>query len=234
MDIQPIATVRSDFEGRFGTPRQPGLVPDARAEVLLHPPFNDPDALRGLADSSHCWLIFGFHANADHSWRPTVRPPRLGGNRRLGVFATRSPFRPNGLGLSLVRLAGVLDPPGRGLAIRGADVMDGTPVFDIKPYLPAIEAPADGRAPEGLGTASPQLGVRWSDAAQAALTAAPAHLGPLIEQTLAADPRPAYHHRGGREYGMRLLGHEVHWVARTTEARVIRITPVDAAPRPGC
>ncbi|RZU98576.1 tRNA (N6-threonylcarbamoyladenosine(37)-N6)-methyltransferase TrmO [Spiribacter vilamensis] len=230
MDIQPIATVRSDFESRFGTPRQPGLVPEARAELILHAPFNDADALRGLDDCSHCWLVFGFHASVTRGWRPTVRPPRLGGNRRLGVFATRSPVRPNGLGLSLVRLAGLLEPPGRGLALRGADLMDGTPVFDIKPYLPAIEAPVDARAPEGLGSTAPGLAVEWSDAARTALGTAPAHLGALIEQTLAADPRPAYHASDGRRYGMRLLGYEVQWVMDAATARVTAITPVTTGP----
>lgn len=231
MDIQPIATVRSDFEGRFGTPRQPGLVPAARAELLLHAPFNDPDALRGLDDCSHCWLVFGFHARVTRTWRPTVRPPRLGGNRRLGVFATRSPNRPNGLGLSLVRLAGLLEPPGRGLALRGVDLMDGTPVFDIKPYLPAIEAPANARGPEGLGSTTPGLAVEWGDAARMALDTAPPHLAALIEQTLAADPRPAYHAPDGRQYAMRLLGYEVQWVMEAATARVTAITPPSVDPR---
>jgi len=228
MDIQPIATLRSDFEGRFGTPRQPGLVPAARAELLLEPPYNQPAALRGLESCSHCWLVFGFHAITPGPWRPTVRPPRLGGNQRLGVFATRSPFRPNALGLSLARIDGLLTPAGRGLALRGCDLMDATPVFDIKPYLPAIESVPGAQPPAGLGQAGPRLDVDWQPGARAALANAPAHLGELIDQTLAADPRPAYHERRPPgAYGMQLLGHEVRWTVTGTRAEVISVTPLD-------
>ena len=224
MDIQPIATVRSDFEARFGIPRQPGLVPAATAEVRLERPYNDPDALRGLAGCSHIWLIFGFHAIDNSEWRPTVRPPRHGGNRRYGVFATRSPFRPNGLGLSLVRLEGVLDEPGSGLAISGQDLLDGTPVYDIKPYMPAIEARADARPPAGFEGRAQTIAVSWSPAARAALADAEPALGALIEQTVAADPRPAYRRGDGEtRYGMRLQGHEVHWVADAGHARITAV-----------
>ena len=228
MDIHPIAYLRSDFEGRFGTPRQPGLVPAARAELRLEPPYNDASALRGLETCSHCWLVFGFHAISPGPWRPTVRPPRLGGNQRLGVFATRSPFRPNALGLSLARIEALLSPPCRGLALRGCDLMDGTPIFDIKPYLPAIESLPDARPPMGLGETGPGLPVEWEAEAQAALANAPAHLGALIEQTMAADPRPAYHQQRGRgRYGMRLSGHEVRWTVTDAGARVIAVSPLE-------
>ncbi|MEX0448350.1 tRNA (N6-threonylcarbamoyladenosine(37)-N6)-methyltransferase TrmO [Spiribacter sp. 221] len=226
MDIEPIAIIRSDFEDRFGIPRQPGLVPAATAEVRLNPPFNDPDALRGLAGCSHVWLIFGFHAIDQAEWRPMVRPPRLGGNQRYGVFATRSPFRPNGLGLSLVRLEGVLDEPARGLAISGQDLLDGTPVYDIKPYLPAIEALPDARPPAGFETLPETLDVHWSPAARAALVGAPTQLGALIEQTVGADPRPAYQRdRGEARYGMRLLGYEVSWQADASQAYITAVSP---------
>jgi len=227
MDIHPIATLRSDFEGRFGTPRQPGLVPAARAELVFAAPYNDPAALRGLETCSHCWLVFGFHAISPGPWRPTVRPPRLGGNQRLGVFATRSPFRPNALGLSLTRIEALLTPLGRGLALRGCDLMDGTPIFDIKPYLPAIESVPEAQPPAGLGQATPGLAIEWHTDARAALANAPAHLGELIDQTLAADPRPAYHQPRKRgTYGMQLLGHEVRWTVTESCARVIAVTPI--------
>ncbi|MEX0386286.1 tRNA (N6-threonylcarbamoyladenosine(37)-N6)-methyltransferase TrmO [Spiribacter onubensis] len=232
MDIEPIAIIRSDFEDRFGIPRQPGLVPAATAEVRLNPPFNDPDALRGLAGCSHVWLIFGFHAIDQAEWRPTVRPPRLGGNQRYGVFATRAPFRPNGLGLSLVRLEGVLDEPARGLAISGQDLLDGTPVYDIKPYMPAIEALPDARPPIGFEGRPETIAVSWSPAARAALPAASPQLGELIEQTVAADPRPAYQRGDGEtRYGMRLHGHEVTWEADGTQARITAVAPVTDSDR---
>ncbi len=231
MQLNPIAYVRSDFEGRFGTPRQPGLVTEARAEVRLVSPYNNPDALRGLETCSHVWLIFGFHAIERDDWRPTVRPPRLGGNRRYGVFSTRSPFRPNGLGLSVVTLLELLDPPGTGLAIAGQDLMDGTPVFDIKPYLPDIECLPDAQPPAGFESPNPPLPVQWEEAALAelaALDSAPEKLKRLIEQTIAADPRPAYHKRRADErYGMRILGHEVRWFVEDGIAHVQAVKPAD-------
>ncbi len=232
MQLDPIGFIRSDFEGRFGTPRQPGIVPQARAELLLRPPYNNPDALRGLETCSHVWLIFGFHAIDRDDWRPTVRPPRLGGNRRYGVFSTRSPFRPNGLGLSVVRLLGLLDPIGQGLAIAGQDLMDGTPVFDIKPYLPDIECLPEAQPPAGFESPNPPLPVRWSDTAlnQLAIDAADelTDLKTLIEQTIAADPRPAYHKRRADErYGMRILGHEVAWRVVDGTAEVEAVQPAD-------
>ncbi len=231
MQLNPIGFVRSDFEGRFGTPRQPGLVTEARAELVLNPPYNNPDALRGLEGCSHVWLIFGFHAIDQGDWRPTVRPPRLGGNRRYGVFATRSPFRPNGLGLSVVRLTGLLEPLGKGLALAGQDLMNGTPVFDIKPYLPDIECLSNARPPDGFESPNPPLPLRWDTTALTALadlhTASEA-LKRLIEQTIAADPRPAYHKRRADErYGMRIAGHEVAW--RVIEG-VAHIESVEPAP----
>lgn len=235
MDIQPIARIRSDFEGRFGTPRQPGLVPAARAALLLAPPYDQAAALRGLETCTHCWLVFGFHAIPARDWRPTVRPPRLGGNRRLGVFATRSPFRPNRLGLSLTSLEGLLDPPGRGLALRGTDLLDGTPVFDIKPYLPAIESRPDAHPPAGLDASPAGLAIEWTAEARRALAAGPPRLEALIAQTVAADPRPAYQHgRADRHYGMRLLGHEVRWQVQERTARILEVRAVpgmtDTAP----
>ena len=226
MEITPIATLYSDFEARFGTPRQPGLVPAARGEVVMRPPYNDPEALRGLESCSHVWLIFGFDRIDNRDWRPTVRPPRLGGNRRYGVFATRSPFRPNGLGLSLVRLEGLLAPAGRGLSIAAPDIMDGTPVVDIKPYLPAIEAPADAHPPAGFEAPNQALAVIWSEAAAGAAADCDERVRALIEQTVAADPRPAYRQRDPNErYGMRIAGFEVGWRVEDGTARIERLLP---------
>ena len=229
MQMSAIATVRSDFTDRFGIPRQPGLVPASRGEIVMMPPYDDPDALRGLENCSHVWVIFGFHGTEPGNWRPTVRPPRLGGNRRYGVFATRSPYRPNSLGLSLLTLTSLLTPAGRGLAVAGLDLLDGTPVYDLKPYLPAIEAQPDATPPAGFETVPPLLTVVWS---QPALTQAEA-LAPrqqqLVEETIAADPRPAYQTGGHtavhRTYGMRIAGHEVKWRVHDDTATIEAIQP---------
>ena len=226
MDIHPIGILRSDFESRFGTPRQPGIVPEARAELHLHPPYNDPEALSGLEGCTHIWLIVGFHATPERPWRPTVRPPRLGGNQRCGVFATRSPFRPNHLALSLVRQESLLAPPACGLALSGVDLIDGTPVYDIKPYLPDIEALDDAQPPAVMRTSLPGLRVEWRASAIAELATAPARLKALITTTIAADPRPAY--RRGQDadhFGMRLAGYEVAWSITDEIAWVESVSP---------
>ena len=136
--MEIIATIRSDFPTKFGIPRQSGLVEELRATVVFEPEYRSPDALRGLEDFSHLWLIWQFSEAVRDKWSPTVRPPRLGGNTRMGVFATRSPFRPNPIGLSCVRLEGIRREPelGHVLEVSGADLMDGTPILDIKPYIP--------------------------------------------------------------------------------------------------
>ncbi|MRH77322.1 tRNA (N6-threonylcarbamoyladenosine(37)-N6)-methyltransferase TrmO [Spiribacter sp. C176] len=224
MEIKPIATLQSVFTSRFGTPRQPGIVPDAEAVLTFLPPYNDPDALRGLETASHIWVIFGFHAIKTEPWRPMVRPPRLGGNRRLGVFSTRSPFRPNGLGLSVLRLLEVLDQPPVGLKLGGVDLMDGTPIYDVKPYLPEIDSLPDAIPPLGFEQPSEKLSVIWAPGLES--TIAP-KLSQLIAQTVAADPRPAYHRqRPDQQYGMTLAGHEVQWRVKHTQAEITAVTPL--------
>ena len=148
MTIDPIATVRSCFGAKFAVPRQPGLCPSAWGRLVFHPEYRSPEAVRGIEGFSHLWLVFGFHETVGQGWKPTVRPPRLGGNQRIGVFASRSTFRPNGLGLSLVRLEGVdtKAPDSPVLLLGGLDLLDGTPVYDVKPYLPYAEA-----VPEAAG-----------------------------------------------------------------------------------
>ena len=135
MTLEPIGTVHTCFGGKFGVPRQPGLCPSAWGSLVFHDPYRNPEAIRGIEGFSHLWLIFGFHETAGQGWKPTVRPPRLGGNRRVGVFASRATFRPNGLGLSLVRLEGIDTSPANApvLLLGGVDLLDGTPVYDIKP-----------------------------------------------------------------------------------------------------
>ncbi len=199
-----IGHIRSPFREKFGIPRQPGLAPHALSRLVLAPAFARPECVAGLEEFSHLWLSFVFHGTAEQGWRPTVRPPRLGGNKRVGVFASRSTFRPNPLGLSLVELLAIEQGPGgTELLLRGADLMDGTPVLDIKPYLPYVEAPAQARG--GFAPEAPKLlSVDWSAQAQADTQALrlPPDLVALITEVLAQDPRPAYADDPAREYGV--------------------------------
>lgn len=206
MPVAPIGIVRSPWPDRFGIPRQAGLVA-VDASIELHPDRCPPEAVRGLEAFSHIWVIAWFHASPPGS--PTVRPPRLGGNARVGVLASRSPVRPVPIGLSAVELVAV--EPTR-LRVRGVDLLDGTPVLDIKPYIPWCDAIPDARA--GWAAEAPaRKPVRWSAAAERAIAAHPnaASLRPLIEAAIALDPRPAY--RGGehdpRRYAMRLADVDV-------------------------
>ncbi|MDX1589242.1 MAG: tRNA (N6-threonylcarbamoyladenosine(37)-N6)-methyltransferase TrmO [Oleiphilaceae bacterium] len=214
--LQPLGHIRSCFMDKFGIPRQPGLCRHATGHVVLQPPFDDPDAFRGLEDFSHVWLTFLFHQTPPSPFRPLIRPPRLGGNRRQGVFASRSPFRPNRLGLSLVRHEGLFREKGRlCLGLRGLDLVTGTPILDIKPHLPWCDAPADAHA--GWAEAPPQpLAVDFSPGARQQL----AHwqsrypqLEALIRDLLGQDPRPAYKKAAEdpRIYGIRLYDIDVHW-----------------------
>lgn len=213
MQLTPIGVIASCFDEKFGTPRQPGLAPAASAELILSPPFDAPECLRGLEECSHVWLLFGFHLSAAQGWSPTVRPPRLGGNRRLGVFATRSPFRPNPIGLSVVELAGLIEEPSRrGLRLRNHDLVDGTPVFDIKPYLPYSDALPQAQPPAGFAAPPPRLPVRFSAAAEAALAECEPQFRQLLIDTLALDPRPAYRQsQDSAEYGVSLSGRNIRW-----------------------
>lgn len=218
MLLQPIAYVRSCYREKFGIPRQPGLVSAARAELHLLPPYAGADTVRGLEQFSHVWIVFRFHATAAAGWHPTVRPPRLGGNKRLGVFATRSMFRPNALGLSVARLLKI-DCSGAEtvLHLAGADLLDGTPVLDIKPYLPYADCiPA---ATGGYADAAPAvvLPVAFTGLAarQCDLKALQwqQDIRQLVQQVLAQDPRPSYRagERDERHYAMKLYDFDVRW-----------------------
>jgi len=230
-ELAIIGRIQGGFDDRFGTPRQPGLAPSATAELILHPPYDQPDSLRGLERCSHVWILFLFHCNMDQGWKPMVRPPRLGGNRRVGVFASRSPFRPSAVGMSVVQLDGLINDPGRcGLRIRNHDLVDGTPVLDIKPYLPWSDALPGARPPEGF-EAPPQavLGVEMSPEASRlcadARDATGLPLAELIRELLGQDPRPAYRRQeSGRRYGMTIRGYDVRWVVRGGMAHVDEIT----------
>lgn len=206
----PIAHIRSDFSSKFGVPRQAGLVEELRAVIVFETPYRVPEALRGIEGFSHLWLIWEFSKNKRQNWSPTVRPPRLGGNQRMGVFATRSPFRPNPIGLSCVKLEGVelSGPDGPVLVVSGADLVDGTPIFDIKPYIPYADCRPEavggfaGAAPEGALTVDipPDLIERVPEDRRAALVG-----------VLAQDPRPHYQDDPQRVYGFGFAGLEVRF-----------------------
>lgn len=199
--IKPIAHIRSPFSEKFGIPRQSNIVSEVVSTVVFEPEFRNADSLRGIEEFGFLWLIWQFSANLREQWSPTVRPPRLGGNQRVGVFATRSPFRPNALGLSSVRLLDVVwhSPDGPLLSIGGADLLDGTPIFDIKPYLPYTDSHAD--AASGFA-ASPANRLLVVDFPQPLLEKIPHQLREQLSQLLANDPRPAYHDDPERVYGM--------------------------------
>lgn len=220
--MEIIATIRSDFPTKFGIPRQSGLVEELRATVVFEPEYRSPDALRGLEDFSHLWLIWQFSEAVRDKWSPTVRPPRLGGNQRLGVFATRSPFRPNPIGLSCVRLAGIdlHTPEGPVITVAGADLMDGTPIYDIKPYLPY----ADCR-PEALGGFAPApAGARLAvDIPPELLERVPENKRAALAGVLSQDPRPSYQHDPERVYGMAFAGLEVRFQVQGDRLRVVSV-----------
>ena len=223
-----IGTLRSPFREKFGIPRQPGLAPHAISRLILRPDCATADCLAGLEGFSHLWLTFVFHATLEQGWQPGVRPPRLGGNERRGVFATRTMFRPNPIGLSVVELLSIVDGEnGKELLLRGADLLDGTPVLDIKPYVPYVDSVSDARA--GFATTAPVLlSVQWSE--QAAIDASTLMLSPelcaLINEVLAQDPRPAYRttQRDEHEYGVWLEHINIRF--RITE-RLVTVTHVE-------
>ena len=218
--LKIIARVESEFPGKFGIPRQSGLVEGLKSTLVFEPEFRNPDTLRGMEGFSHLWLIWGFHEAKKEHWSATVRPPRLGGNERLGVFATRSPFRPNPLGLSCVKLEGVelQTPRGPVLHLSGADLMDGTPIYDIKPYIPYADCrpeAAEGYAakPEGLKvTIPPELREKIPQDRMEALAG-----------VLSCDPRPHYQADPDRVYGMTFAGLEVKFTVDGEELTVVEV-----------
>lgn len=230
-----VGVIRSPFKEKFGIPRQSGLMAAAEATLELLPPYDREEALRGLEGFSHVWLVFVFHGVEPGHWSPTVRPPRLGGNERLGVFATRATHRPNPIGLSAVELTGSGREGGRlVLRLRGADLLDGTPVLDIKPYLPYADSLPLARG--GFAASAPQapLTVAFAPEAEAAIAARPdlPRLRAFIEQMLRLDPRPAYQEAGAGErvYGVRIFDLDVRW---RVAGEVLTVLTVESPAQPG-
>ena len=221
--MHPIAHIESCFATKFGIPRQAGIV-DTPARIVFEPEYRVPEAVRGLEDFEYIWLIWQFSEAVRQDWSPTVRPPRLGGNRRMGVFATRSPFRPNALGLSSVRLTAIEQHATLGavLHVTGADLMDGTPIYDIKPYLPYTDSHPDARSGFAPQPADTLLEVQCP---QELLEVLPPALRPSLTALLAHDPRPQYQHDPGRLYGMEYGGCEIKFRVTGRTTVVERIDP---------
>lgn len=219
-----IAHIENDFSTKFGIPRQSGLVNSLRSRIVFAPEYRNPDAFRGLEDFSHIWLIWEFSQAVRQKWSPTVRPPRLGGNTRMGVFATRSPFRPNPLGLSAVQLEEVVlhgaDAPY--LVVSGADLMNGTPIYDIKPYLPHIDSHPDARGGFAVPAAEHRLKVVFPELW---LEKVPEQLRDGLTEVLAQDPRPSYQHDPERIYGFGFARLEVKF---TVDGDVLTVCGVTA------
>ncbi|MBR4130372.1 MAG: tRNA (N6-threonylcarbamoyladenosine(37)-N6)-methyltransferase TrmO [Bacteroidaceae bacterium] len=216
MEVKPIAHIETDFPSKFGVPRQSGLVKGLKGRIVFEEEYRDPEALRGLEGFSHIWLLWDFSEarRENEGWRPTVRPPRLGGNRRMGVFATRSPFRPNNIGLSSVRIIGIDLHTSKGpvIEVEGADLMDGTPIFDIKPYLPFTDSHPDALAGFTEETSANQIStVRFS---QELLSAFDEEHIEVLREVLLSDPRPHYHDDSERIYAMEFAGKEVKFCVK--------------------
>ena len=225
INIQVIARMHSDFATKFGIPRQSGLVEELRSTIVFEPEFRNADALRGIEGFSHLWIIWQFSEAVRTGWSPTVRPPRLGGNTRMGVFATRSPFRPNNLGLSCVKLLGVEETAEHGfvLHVGGADLMDGTPIFDIKPYVPYADA-----HPEAVGGFTDTADAFLLDVAfpDALLAILPAEKRQAAISVLSHDPRPSYQRKPDRIYGLTFAGYDIRFTVEDSTLTVVAVDPV--------
>ena len=226
VSIRVIARMKSDFATKFGIPRQSGLVEELRSTIIFEPEYRNSEALRGLEGFSHLWIIWQFSEAVRTEWSPTVRPPRLGGNTRMGVFATRSPFRPNNLGLSCVKLLGVEDTEEFGTVIHvgGADLMDGTPIFDIKPYIPYADS-----HPDALGGFTDTAGEFLLQVVfpEDLLVKLPQDKQEAAVQVLSHDPRPSYQRKPGRVYGLTFAGHDIRF---TVEEEILTVVAVEAIP----
>ena len=228
MDITPIAYIHTEFSEKFGIPRQSGLVQGLRGRIVFERQFRDPEALRGLEGFSHLWLIWEFSANrGGRDWQPTVRPPRLGGNQHMGVFATRSPFRPNPLGLSCVELECVDWDAADGpvILVKGADLMDGTPIYDIKPYIKYADSRPDAVC--GYVDALDERKLKVVIQSESETVIRDKEILESLREVLAFDPRPSYHNDPEREYGMSFAGYNVKFrIVEEPEGAVVYVTAI--------
>ncbi|PWL49042.1 MAG: tRNA (N6-threonylcarbamoyladenosine(37)-N6)-methyltransferase TrmO [Clostridiales bacterium] len=222
--LHVIAHIENDYTEKFGVPRQSGMVMMQQARIVFLPEYRDANALRGLEEYSHLWLLWGFHQNRCRKWAPMVKPPRLGGNRRMGVFATRSPNRPNPIGLSSVRLDGIQREEGKGniLLISGADLVNGTPIYDIKPYLSFTDSHPDAKNGFAENTLVHRLQVECD---ASLLTDIPPEKRQALLEMLALDPRPAYQHDPEMLYGLSYGGFEVRFLVKGEVISVLQILP---------
>lgn len=218
LEIRPVAYVHSGFESKFAVPRQPGLVRQLKAQVILEKEYQKDGVFRGLEGFSHIWLIWGFSENFDHPWHATVRPPRFGGNERIGVFASRSPFRPNPLGLSVVKLEEIRKDS---LIVSGADLMNHTPVYDIKPYVPYTDSIPDAEEGFAHQETIPHLSVFIPAEEKKKM---PDELVSSLTGILSQDPRPAYQHDPDRIYGFGYAGYEIRFKVADNTVLVLSIT----------
>ncbi len=221
--IDVIAHIRTDFNTKFGIPRQSGIIDSLKAEIRFTPKYRDPSALRGLEGFSHLWLIWEFSEAIREEWSPTIRPPRLGGNKRMGVFATRSPFRPNPIGLSCVRIESIdlNTPDGPVIRVTGADLMDGTPIYDIKPYVPYADC-----HPDALGGFSDDVReyALEVDFPEELLARMPEDKRAAIIEVLAQDPRPGYRHNDpDRVFGVAFAGYDIRFKVEENVLRVVDV-----------
>ncbi len=235
--ITPIGLLHSPFKEKFGIPRQSGLIQSASASIEFFPPYNDPNAFKGLQSFSHIWLTFGFHQNDIHKWRPLIRPPRLGGNEKIGVFASRSSFRPNGLGMSVVELLKVeTSDSTTSLKIACPDILDGTPIYDIKPYIEYSDAIKNTQC--GFAHSPPKIKFEVKFKSECTIylelvcSEYEGQLESLIRETLAYDPRPAYHEsttqNSNREYGILLYDLNIRWRVFKNIVEVFSIEKAEA------
>ena len=234
--FKSIGFIHSPYKEKFAVPRQPGLVPSAKAELEILPPYDDINAFLGLETFSHLWLVFIFHKNNDsrkaNNWSPTVRPPRLGGNKRMGVFATRSPSRPNPIGLSLVEFHGIKQVEGKIFLLLGnIDLVDGTPIVDIKPYIPYADAKPDALAGFAQDSPEPLMEIQFSTQALQTIkqvNSSYPELQQLIIEVLQQDPRPAYKKNkvDNKTYAVHLLDFNVSWVNEGTITNVLSVEPL--------
>lgn len=225
ISFKPIAKIHTEFPTKFGIPRQSGLENTLLSTIVFEPEYRNPDALRGLDGYSYIWLIWQFSESMREEWSPTVRPPRLGGNTRMGVFASRSPFRPNPIGLSCVKIEQIdfTTPQGPVIVVSGADIMDGTPIYDIKPYLPYVDSHPDALGGFSLQSLEPVLDV---DFPKDLLIRIPDNLRTGLITVLSQDPRPAYQNESNRIYGFRFNNFDIRFTVENNRLTVCKIVDI--------